>query len=96
MRIGSDWVPFQGLQTASTPFGDGLLCIGGQAYRLSAAQSDARGIAELPVDYGLPPSPAAAILPGSTWNFQIIYRDPAGPGGTGFNLTDGLTIDFVN
>ena len=36
------------------------------------------------------------IVPGATWNFQGWYRDPAGPCGTGFNLTNGTSITFGN
>ena len=41
-----------------------------------------------------PPSPSGQITVGSSWNFQFWYRDPAGPGGTGFNLSDGLHAIF--
>ena len=34
------------------------------------------------------------ILAGQTWNFQGWYRDPNGPCGTQFNLTNGLAITF--
>ena len=34
------------------------------------------------------------ILPGSTWNTQFWYRDPAF-GGAGFNLSDGLGVTFA-
>lgn len=34
------------------------------------------------------------ILAGEPWNFQGYYRDPGGPGGSGFNLTNGLSILF--
>lgn len=37
-----------------------------------------------------------AILPLTTWNFQLWYRDPSGPGGSGFNLSDGLWGSFTN
>jgi hypothetical protein len=35
-----------------------------------------------------------AIDPGDTWRFQAWYRDPAGPCGTGFNLSNGLEVTF--
>jgi hypothetical protein len=33
------------------------------------------------------------IQPGTSWNFQFWYRDPAG-GGAGFNLSDAVMIPF--
>jgi len=32
---------------------------------------------------------------GTTWTVQALYRDPHGPGGTGFNFTDALRIEFT-
>ena len=37
-------------------------------------------------------SPGLAITPGTTWNFQVVYRDLTLPGGAGFNATDGVSI----
>jgi len=34
------------------------------------------------------------LWPGSTWRFQMMYRDPQGPGGNGINATDGLSVTF--
>ena len=31
---------------------------------------------------------------GVTWYFQLAYRDPGGPLGSGFNLSDALEVDF--
>ena len=36
---------------------------------------------------------SGAFTPGSQWNFQAWFRDPAA-GGSNFNLTNGLTITF--
>jgi hypothetical protein len=39
-------------------------------------------------------APAAGVLvPGSTWRFQLWYRNPAG-GGAGYNLSNGLRVRF--
>ena len=48
------------------------------------------------LDFTAPPTNAGGgqINPGSTWNFQFWFRDPMGPGGNGFNLSDGLQVDF--
>ena len=39
--------------------------------------------------------PAGQIGPGQTWYFQGWYRDPAGPCGSGFNLTNGIEVTFT-
>ena len=34
------------------------------------------------------------IDPGATWYFQAWYRNPGGPCGTNFNLSNGLRVTF--
>ena len=38
--------------------------------------------------------PQAIVEPASTWNYQGWYRDSQGPCGTGFNLTNGLSVTW--
>lgn len=90
---------FMGTQPASAPFGDGLRCVGGQTFRYGIKNSgpggtfaQGRGIAG--PSCTLFPS-AGCIDPGETWFFQAWYRDPAGPCGTSYNVTNGLTITFT-
>ena len=88
---------FYGPDQIQLPFGDGFRCVGGGVYRLSPASlTDMFGILARQVDFNEDPaaSGGGAIHPGSTWNFQFWYRDPAGPGGSGFNLTEGLSAEF--
>ncbi len=102
-EIGAFGVPpgklglfFYGAQTTLQPFGEGFRCVGGQIFRL-----DPPGVAaptgELirRLDFNAFPmnSGPGKINPGSTWNFQLWYRDPAG-GFFGFNLSDGLRVTF--
>jgi hypothetical protein len=55
--------------------------------------ANAQGSVARPFDFA---SPAGSIVtPGSTWNFQLYYRDVAG-GGAGFNSTNGLQATFCN
>jgi hypothetical protein len=76
-----------------TPLGNGVLCIGGTIARSTVATS-VGGALSHQLDLNAPPSPAAVILPGSTWWFQAWYRDvPAG--GASFNLSNGLQLSFV-
>jgi hypothetical protein len=78
---------------AQVPFGDGWRCVGGTIARLLPPEviSPAGTAAHL-VDFDS--VPATLITAGSTWNFQFWYRDPAGPLGTSFNLSDALGATF--
>ncbi|MEM6671558.1 MAG: hypothetical protein AAF726_01870 [Planctomycetota bacterium] len=84
-----------GDQLVSVPAGDGTRCFGGNIWRLGAIASDALGTATLALDIANPPNPAAQITAGSTWVFQYVYRDVVA-GGTGFNFSDGLRIQFCD
>ena len=48
------------------------------------------------IDLAAPPTGGgqSEILAGSTWYFQVWYRDPAGPLGNGYNLSSSLGISF--
>jgi hypothetical protein len=90
---GKAAVFFFGATKAQTPFGDGSLCIAPPLARISpAVAAGLTGTAALPLELTQPPL-AGKVVPGSTWNFQLLFRDKAG-GPAGFNLTDALSIDF--
>ncbi len=73
--------------------GDGFLCLGSQLFRSTPALATGN-LLTTPFDLANPPVPAATILSGSTWNFQLVFRDiPAG--GAGFNFSNGLQLTFV-
>ncbi len=79
---------------AQAPFGNGSLCLGTPIFRLDPpVPTNAFGTAVRSIDFNSPPNPNAAILPGSAWNFQFWYRDPAG-GGARFNLSDAFQATF--
>jgi hypothetical protein len=81
---------FRGTTGTPVAAGDGLLCITSGAQRLAGLAFDILGHANLELD------PAAlGIAPGETWLFRVGYRDPGGPGGTGFNFSDGLRARFT-
>lgn len=80
---------------ASIPFGDGVLCVGSPFFRTQAKVYDTHGVAEFTLDFTAPPI-AGMILPGSTWQAQVGFRDPGGPLGSGFNTSSGLEADFSN
>lgn len=89
-------------QLVQTPLGDGLLCAGSGGYglfRFPARDTGAAGVVSL--DAGLASfaaanlPPAAQILPGATWNFQVWFRDGSGPCGSGVNTTNALMVAFT-
>ena len=91
---------YYGSTEIQTPFGDGFRCVGQGAtgtFRLYPfATTDAQGTVTRQLDFTAPPASTGSgqILGGATWKFQYWFRDPMGPGGNGFNLTDGLSVTF--
>ncbi len=93
---------YMGANQLAVPFGDGLRCVGAGAsgtFRYAVQFSGTGGV----VTYGpglaslsCASFPALGCLTaGSTWNFQFWYRDPIGPCGNAFNLSNGLEVEFV-
>jgi len=91
---------FYGGGQIAVPFGDGLRCVsaGGMGvHRLApVVVTDAQGEVNRTLDFTAPPANGGIgqISPLSTWNFQFYFRDPMGPGGSGFNLTDAVSVTF--
>jgi hypothetical protein len=86
-----------GPQSAPLPFGDGFRCLGPPVVRLGPPLTvDPLGHVERDLDFTQPPLSGGPneILPGSSWSFQLYCRDPHGPGGSGFNLSDALHVIF--
>lgn len=87
---------FYGGGQTQVPFGDGQLCVSGEIFRLNPpGLTDFNGVAERPLDFTHPPlgSGTGMVTPGSSWNFQYWYRDPAA-GGSGFNTSDAVAVKF--
>lgn len=88
---------YYGPNQVQAPFGDGFRCVGagglGTFRLLPPLPASGTGTAQHALDLSAPPASAGQILPGSSWNFQYWYRDPAF-GGTGFNLSDALKVEF--
>jgi len=85
-------VLFAGTQATSIPFGDGWRCVGGSVMRLRSAVA-VNGVMIVQPDFTT--AAGASIVPGTTWNYQVLYRDQTVPGGAGFNLTDALAIPMT-
>jgi len=84
---------YYGVARIEEPFGDGFRCVGGAVFRLPPVVVDPGGTAAYELDLSAPPAPEGELAPGSTWNFQFWFRDPAA-GGSGFNLSDALSVIF--
>lgn len=99
LQPGSTSLVFMGGAADATPFGDGLQCVGpGTVGVYRFAPHTASWLGEVVEDSLVAQSQAFAppgrISAGSTWYFQGWYRDPAGPCGSGFNLSNGVTVAF--
>lgn len=81
-----------------TPFGDGFLCVGSPRFYLARRTTSAQGAIRFRMWEGSESEDLQWLTHpqtiGFTWDFQYMYRDPAGPGGTGFNLTDAVAVQF--
>ena len=73
------------------PFGDGLRCAGGGVVRLGV---DVPGPAGTGV-WGPNLASQGGWQAGTIARLQAWYRDPAGPCGTSFNLSQGLELTFL-
>lgn len=87
------------VEVPATPYGDGFLCIGPGTkglFRLFPLQAiSAQGTVSHLLDFTTDPAGVGPgkIDPGTTWTFQLVYRDPASTG-TGFNSSDALRVTF--
>ena len=76
-----------------TPWGNGLLFIGGTLKRLTTTAANVFGIATVSFDFTH--LPLSTLQPGETRYFQLKYADPPAGGGA-FNLSDALEITFCD
>ena len=85
---------FYGNNSIQVPFGDGFRCVGGNTFRFGVVNTGMTGTPTFNLDITSPPRPEGQIEVGDTWYFQFWYRDPMGPGGSGFNTSDALMATF--
>lgn len=88
---------FYGPTQSTTPYGAGTLCVGAPRQRVPPVlTTDSSGALVRTLDLSLAPfsSGPAAVLAGSTWNFQFAYRDPTG-GGNGLNASNAVSVLFA-
>jgi hypothetical protein len=93
---------FMGTGQAQVPFGNGQLCVNAAGlglFRFPVRNSGSSGViaqgpgllAHASSHFGVFGTPTA----GQAWNFQCWFRDPLGPCGSTFNLSNGMTVTFV-
>lgn len=74
------------------PFGNGTRCVGGSVHRLPPVFASGNALVYAINNTNLPTG--GDFVAGGTWKFQGWFRDPMG-GGMGFDLSDGLSIQFT-
>jgi hypothetical protein len=82
-------------QIAPAPFFSGFKCVANPVFRNPLLTTDGSGAASSTLDLFNPYNPSGLITAGSSWNFQLWYRDPAGSGAP-TNTTDALTATFCD
>jgi len=88
---------YYGPAAIELPFGNGTRCVGSggaSVFRLPITTADPGNELRTSVDYDAPPDLAGQISSGDTWYFQGWFRDPEA-GGSLFDLSDGLRIEFT-
>ena len=94
LPLSQSGILYMGPNQIQAPFGDGLRCVGGGALgivRFPVTNSGPTGT--IPLGPGF--LTGTPISSGSTWNFQAWYRDPQGPCGNAFNLSNALSVTFT-
>ena len=85
-------------QSDGTPFGEGRRCVVGSVARFLPPLHETGGFLNLAIDNTNLPG-GVVIQPGETYFFQGWYRDTMDNNGdgvtSGFNLSDGLEIEFL-
>lgn len=82
---------FCGTSRINPLFGDGIRCCGGNVKRIQVIVPDATGSGCSTDDIGLD----SGVAPGDTSCCQYWYRDPNGPCGSGFNLSNAYKVVWV-
>ncbi len=78
---------------AGSPFGDGLRCAGGSVVRL-ATRATSGGAIEYPGAGDATVSVRGLVASPALRHYQVWYRNPAGPCGTGSNLTNAVSVNW--
>jgi hypothetical protein len=93
LNTGAFGLFYFGPNQASTPLGEGVLCVGNPFSRLPVVQADASGAARLDIDLTNLPPGSPTIQVGDTFNFSFWFRQVSA---SGFNFSDALEIQFCD
>jgi hypothetical protein len=91
MPSGQTALLFAGDAEIAVHFGDGRLCAGGHQRRIAIASADTLGEAS----YGPGIAAQAGFVAGDEPRFQVWYRDPQGPCGSGFNFSNAVGLRYA-
>ncbi|MBL8863336.1 MAG: HYR domain-containing protein [Planctomycetes bacterium] len=84
---------FQASLAIDVPFGDGRRCANGTIVRL--ATKPHAGSSSYPALTEAPVSVRGQLVGPGVQNYQVWYRNPAGPCGTGWNLSNALSVIWI-
>lgn len=91
-------VAVMGSEATSLPFGEGILCVSGNTFHFPPRSLGASGSVTLGPGIALESralfGAPGFIAAGSTWVFQVSYRDTSRPCGADFNTSNALSIAF--
>jgi hypothetical protein len=93
IKANAPAIVYTSMNRMSFLFGDGLRCVQGPVKRFPVQKADAGGQVVFGPGGFVGP---AGIQAGDTFHFQGWYRDNGGPCGGNFNLTNALSVDWVN
>lgn len=83
---------YRGTNDIEAPFGDGLRCVGQNVIRFPIRGSGGSGSFAEPGSGVSSVASYVGATAGATDYFQGWYRDPGGPCGAAFNLTNGISL----
>lgn len=85
---GVPGILYAGTLSLTSPFGDGIRCCGGNIRRLEVIFTDSSGAGCNTV----PIASTSGQTVGDIGCYQYWYRDPSGPCGSGFNLSNAYEV----
>ena len=95
MAPGQFGILYMGTNQIAAFFGDGHRCVGGTVWRFTVQNGGPSGSFSRGPGIIAGTFAGSHISVGSSWNFQGWFRDPLGPCGSAFNLSNALHMTFT-